>query len=198
MRTIALVAISTILAFGAPALAQQKVKVGPGGVEVDTGAVKVKADESGVEVHADDVDVEAGKSGASVRIGVKKGSRHSPPAKAAPSAGKVGNPIVCDGNQEKTYTGVLIKGYDTAVLAKGNCDLTLKNCTIEAERYGVMSKSNGDVKLINCRIKGRKAAVSVKGNGDVSARNCILSGGVETFGNGEFEDEGNNSIGSYD
>lgn len=190
MKTVGLIFVSTLLL--APAvLAQSKVKIGPGGVEVEAPDVKIKADESGAEVQAEGVEVKAGHQGASIRIGggSKAKSSHAP---AAEPVGSGRAPIVCRGNDEKVYTGLTIRGHKYGVLVQGNCELTLKNCTIDAREYGILLQGNGDVKLERCRIKGRKAAIVIQGNGDVTASGCTIEGGIETTGNGEFEDEGNN------
>lgn len=214
--------VTAILAAGLlalPAFSQQRVKIGPNGVEVDTGATKVKAGGDGAQVSAPGVDVEADESGAHVKApGVEvdadeTGVEIKTPGSGVKAGGNTGNtgagtrhtlvvpkgykqhaPIVCQGNQERTYSHVYLKCRNDCVLVQGNCDITIKDSHLEAGRHGVLLQGNGDIKLVRTYVEGHASAISISGNGDVSASGCTIVGGVKTSGNGDFEDEGKNSF----
>jgi hypothetical protein len=184
-----------LLAFAARA--QERVKIGPDGVEVDNGDVKVKADGTGVEVETPGANVKAKARGVEIDSSSDEGTAHD-------SGGKIGGPvpaglkrqaaIVCRGNKSRVYSHVYITGNKDGVLIQGNCTITLKDSRIEVGRHGVSVQGNGDVRLVRTYVKGKKSAITIMGNGDVSASGCTLVGGIKKLGNGDFENLGKNVI----
>ena len=204
MKTRTFFAILSIVLGGLlalPAMAQDKVKIKPGGVEVESGNVRVKANGNGVEVDTPDshvkakaggVDLDAASRGAHVDTATDEtGAAASGPA---PKGLKRHAPIVCQGNRNRSFSHIFITGNKDGVLIQGNCDVTLKDSRIEVGRHGIDVQGNGSVRLVRTYVKGKKSAVMIMGNGDVTASGCTLIGGVSKLGNGDFIKKGKNVI----
>lgn len=185
--------------FWLEAPAQDKVKITGEGVEVESGKDRVKITTEGVEA------VESGGTRVKITAPQVEASTQENAAgeqsdtaadlpEVPPQGLKKIPPIVCQSNKDQEYTRVLIVGKKDGVLVQGNCDIILRDSHIDVEGYGVNVQGNGNVKLIRTFVRGKKGAVMIMGNGDVSASSSTLVGPIKQMGNGEFTDQGNNTI----
>ncbi len=196
---VSLLTISLLLVFSVPAIAgKKKVKVGPGGVDVDVDGVQMKADEDGVEVKVPGAGVKADQTGVELHVDgdvdvqVNHEEHHQAPVQAVPAGKTAHQKIICDDNEEKTYTNLFISGVGNGIEVKGNCELTLVNCRIDVTGIGIKITSNGEVKLVNSFVRGRSAAMSIESNGEVDTTGTTFHGTIITKDNAEITKNGGN------
>lgn len=182
------------------AQAQDKIKIGTGGVEVESGGERVKVSPTAVEIN----------DGAGNRVKVRApavdvdkeeetddgddAGRASPLPEVPAKGLRTIKPIICQGNKDQEFTRVLITGDGDGVVIQGNCDITLRDSQVDVQGYGVKVQGNGDVKLVRTFVRGKKGSVIIMGNGDVNASSSTLVGKIQKLGNGEFNDQGNNTF----
>jgi hypothetical protein len=102
--------------------------------------------------------------------------------------------IVCKGDEEITLTGRTIKTAGIGVTVQDNCRAKLIGCQIQAGAYGVLVSDNGELIIQGSTIRGGKAAVRIQENGTIKAKGSTFQGGVKKEDNGEFVNQGGNTI----
>jgi hypothetical protein len=88
-------------------------------------------------------------------------------------------PLVCEGNERRTISGVTAKIADgAAITARANCQLTLDDVKIEAP-VAVQAEGNAQVVVSGGRLAGTEAAVRAQGNSSVTMVGTEVVGTVD-------------------
>jgi len=106
----------------------------------------------------------------------------------------VSEPLAVGDMDEPTFDRLYIKTEGDGVTVGNTAVVTLTDCYIDAGGVGVRAVGGAEVRIRNCIVLGSAAAVSSEDDAEVHAMNSFFSGRVATDNNGEFFDEGANSL----
>lgn len=110
-----------------------------------------------------------------------------------PEGLKPHTPLMCQGLEDLNIANVHIVTEMNGTELQGNCDAVVSNSYIEADGVAVHVHGNAEVTLDNCVLYGKRGGVVISGNATVTLKNCTIKGAVQSSGNAEFIDGGNNT-----
>jgi len=186
-----------------PTALAQKIKVGPGGVSVETPNTKVEVDD-------DRTAVNTRRGGVRVETGGKRDTAQPPAVSKLPRH----KAVVCKGTRDLRVKGKAIRGK-VGVEVRGACDIFIQDSHIIADRVGAKLSGSGDIKLVDttiiapeglalmgagtiylerCTVDASEAGISITGAGDVAMKDSKVKGEIVVTGTGEVTDQGGNTF----